>query len=331
MASKTSRKKSPDAAKSETQLQADAAPQVDAGDDLAEVEAAIDEAQRTADAVGEEISQDAVDTVASEVEEAQAKAATESTDAGDGMDEIVSALEEVETAQQATGQPASLKEYDKAIASAVDDMLEGEFVSVDLVLEGMHETSPPPEPVKPKVDAADANAARDDVAADESEEAGDESADEAPVDEVTKDAESSEASALDGDFVAVEDTAVAPIAHDKVSPAVHADPAPAKKETSPASPPPARHAAPAKRPAPRVAIDDDAPAVVTASTPPGAIRLITDFARPAIRYGVVPLLELMSMPLKFVPPRTRDIVDWIALSLVFWVPIVWIFALFIVG
>lgn len=46
---------------------------------------------------------------------------------------------------------------------------------------------------------------------------------------------------------------------------------------------------------------------------------------------VVAALRIMGLPLTFVPPRFRPIVDWVALSLVFWVPIVWVVALFVVG
>ena len=46
---------------------------------------------------------------------------------------------------------------------------------------------------------------------------------------------------------------------------------------------------------------------------------------------VARVLRIMGLPLTFVPPRLRPIVDWVALSLVFWVPIVWVVALFVVG
>ncbi|MCH8150897.1 MAG: hypothetical protein IH830_00815 [Planctomycetes bacterium] len=46
---------------------------------------------------------------------------------------------------------------------------------------------------------------------------------------------------------------------------------------------------------------------------------------------VVSVLRWMNSPLRHVPPSARPAVDWIALSLVFWVPIVWLIALFAVG
>ncbi|MCP3903488.1 MAG: hypothetical protein GY715_07605 [Planctomycetes bacterium] len=44
----------------------------------------------------------------------------------------------------------------------------------------------------------------------------------------------------------------------------------------------------------------------------------------------VTLLCLINVPLRFVPRRARPVVDWVALSLVFWVPIVWCVALLLI-
>ncbi len=41
----------------------------------------------------------------------------------------------------------------------------------------------------------------------------------------------------------------------------------------------------------------------------------------------VPVLRRVNYPLRYVPQTLRPIVDWIALSLLFWVPIVWVIAL----
>jgi hypothetical protein len=38
---------------------------------------------------------------------------------------------------------------------------------------------------------------------------------------------------------------------------------------------------------------------------------------------------MINLPLRLVPPSARPIVDWLALSLVFWVPIVWVLLLFV--
>ena len=41
----------------------------------------------------------------------------------------------------------------------------------------------------------------------------------------------------------------------------------------------------------------------------------------------IPVLRRVNYPLRHVPQKLRPIVDWIALSLLFWVPIVWVIAL----
>jgi hypothetical protein len=49
---------------------------------------------------------------------------------------------------------------------------------------------------------------------------------------------------------------------------------------------------------------------------------IRNAARPGI-LGVAAALTALSIPLQLVPPSLRTLVDWLALSLIFWVPIVW--------
>ena len=46
---------------------------------------------------------------------------------------------------------------------------------------------------------------------------------------------------------------------------------------------------------------------------------------------LVKLLATLNYPLRGLSPTMRTLVDWIALSLIFWVPIVWLIALMIVG
>ncbi len=50
-----------------------------------------------------------------------------------------------------------------------------------------------------------------------------------------------------------------------------------------------------------------------------------------VRPMVMMTLGLMNFPLRFVPASLRPILDWIALSLVFWVPITWMIAMFLIG
>ncbi|MHC4082518.1 MAG: hypothetical protein ACYSU2_14485, partial [Planctomycetota bacterium] len=54
-------------------------------------------------------------------------------------------------------------------------------------------------------------------------------------------------------------------------------------------------------------------------------------AQPHAKPPLIRTLEWMNAPRRHLPPPARVIVDWVALSLVFWVPIVWLFALIVVG
>ena len=51
----------------------------------------------------------------------------------------------------------------------------------------------------------------------------------------------------------------------------------------------------------------------------------------SVRPVVMMTLGLVNFPLRFVPASLRPIVDWIALSLVFWVPITWMIAMLLIG
>ena len=62
-----------------------------------------------------------------------------------------------------------------------------------------------------------------------------------------------------------------------------------------------------------------------------AVNLATHAVWSAAEPHVVSVLRWMNSPLRYVPPSARPAVDWIALSLVFWVPIVWLIALFAGG
>ena len=262
-----------------------------AGDDLAQVETAIDDAQRAAGAMARGIEESAQGT----------------------MSEIVAAIELVES----TGKPATLQHYDQAIAKAVDDMLEGDFVSVDLVLEGMHESTPPPVPMKsvsePPATAPAATAAPPSENAIRSEDA------------------SVVPSAAAAPSI---ETLATPSALKSETPTASSAPAPALSASAPAKPHTERDAATSPRPARNVG--EPEPVIATAPpTPRRARKPLEAFAvlRQALQtiaapFGIV--LKLLSKPLDMVPPKARDIVDWVALSLIVWVPIVWIFALLIV-
>jgi hypothetical protein len=47
--------------------------------------------------------------------------------------------------------------------------------------------------------------------------------------------------------------------------------------------------------------------------------------------AVIAVLLVMNLPLRQLPTSVRPLVDWIALSLVFWVPVTWVIALLVIG
>lgn len=46
---------------------------------------------------------------------------------------------------------------------------------------------------------------------------------------------------------------------------------------------------------------------------------------------LIAILRPVSYPMRFVPSSMKPVVDWVALSLVIWVPIVWVLAVFVLG
>jgi len=337
-------------------------------DDLQSVEAAINDAQRAAGSLAKGVDDASVAYVEGEMESAGALEAEEAapaeraTDAesGEALTEIVSALEEVERAQEERRAPASLAEYDKAIAGAVDDLLVGDFVSVDLVLEGMQETSPPPVVHVSPSDAASSDEQREGTSADDRAQASTSATGEsaasivaAAVRDVGKEgaAHASDVTTdLEGEFVGVEhlNDAAAPASmqpdeaadrniEDVNAVPSHAPAAPQRTAESVArssrqAPTSAEHGehVTASKESQRSAADGPG-TLAKVITLVGAMMSIALRMTPTLRRVGVAALAAMSMPLQYVPPAARDIVDWIALSLVFWVPIVWLYAIFIVG
>jgi hypothetical protein len=67
-------------------------------------------------------------------------------------------------------------------------------------------------------------------------------------------------------------------------------------------------------------VESASKASIAPAEPRPSIRArLEKLARPAI-----PLLMIVNFPLRFVPPSLRPVVDWAALSLLVWVPIIWI-------
>jgi len=71
-------------------------------------------------------------------------------------------------------------------------------------------------------------------------------------------------------------------------------------------------------------------AVTVAADRFGRLTPVAERIAPVLAPAWPPLrraLELLALPLRFVPRPFRDVVDWVALTLVCWVPIVWAIAL----
>ena len=87
--------------------------------------------------------------------------------------------------------------------------------------------------------------------------------------------------------------------------------------------------------APQPTLDDEAtepveePDVLAEPVAAAAVTLEPD-GRPRAGAPLVRVLQWMNAPRRHLPPSARVIVDWVALSLIFWVPIVWLFALLVV-
>lgn len=77
---------------------------------------------------------------------------------------------------------------------------------------------------------------------------------------------------------------------------------------------------------------DETPAAADADVPADAAEVgASGDSRSSGRLAVIAALELASLPLQMTPEDKRHYVDLLALTLVFWVPVVWILALFVVG
>lgn len=102
--------------------------------------------------------------------------------------------------------------------------------------------------------------------------------------------------------------------------------APEPSRAGPSAPAPAPVAAAARRGPARAVAAPTSPAVPDAPRGPDVTVTKSGPPPPAVK-----VLLWMNYPLRVLPPSVRLIVDWIALSLIFWVPIVWLVALLVVG
>jgi hypothetical protein len=236
----------------------------------------------------------------------------------------------VEPASAADGSHSTdevVRDLDQTIADEADGLLEGVFESVEEVLNAVGESatietgtkqSPAPADNTPPTDLLPARtdpaneAATEDHAAHDGHEVTEE-------DSVTDDA-----SATDGDTsddAAAEET---PSEH-AVDPVADA-PSPPQSSEAAAEVETASHDAAAAEAAPAI----DGKAETATPTPRGRRKwnlAAISGLWPVIISAVATTLTFLSYPMRFVPPSLRPVLDWLALSLVFWVPIVWVLAI----
>lgn len=296
-----------------------------------------------------------------------AAAATEDAEAG-----IVATLEQIE--QQAPGPTASdgtIRDLDEALASDVDDLLDGCFQSVREVLEdafdheeqaaassatdgaigaGLQADDDGPEPVAEEscrsadagepAESAEAIAAEacveepEPAPADPAREAAAQTTD--PADTPAEPASDSSEVVPVADVAPVEEESAEVVAGSPGAVAEAHDDLGEFEIASVDDPglstaaPPAVETPVAAAPARRSQPEEDPPEAAEPAKEPGAVgRLLARIGPPVVQ-AIVAALSVMNMPLRHVPPGLRPVVDWIALSLLIWIPLVWMAAIFLV-
>ncbi|MHC4218159.1 MAG: hypothetical protein ACYSU7_06840 [Planctomycetota bacterium] len=197
----------------------------------------------------------------------------------------------------------SLEQLDDELAEDVDKMLQGEFESVDELLEGGFDE---PEPVEDQTGAAAEASTETGVVSEIAVATRVEEAPEAPAEAKESDGIVDPADFIDG-------IGGKPGAESAPEP----DPVPASQTVDEDPPEPVEETEPTPDP-------KDEPVVAAA----GSARAR---ARPRAKPPLIQILEWANSPRRHLPATARVVVDWVALSLVFWVPIVWLFALFVAG
>ncbi|MHC4141871.1 MAG: hypothetical protein ACYSUF_08355 [Planctomycetota bacterium] len=185
----------------------------------------------------------------------------------------------------------------------MDKMLQGEFESVDELLEGgFDEPAPVVDEPEEAIKASTETGVESEIAV--AAHAGEPPADDGETEKVID----------PRDFIDLGEPDAEPAAPDPPQTVTEEAPEPAEKPEVLAEP----QAVPDPEP------DPEPVAAVVAPTQEVDVR-------PQAHPPLVRVLEWMNAPRRSLSPPARVIVDWVALSLVFWVPIVWLFALFLVG
>ncbi|UCD74960.1 MAG: hypothetical protein JSV91_14380 [Phycisphaerales bacterium] len=238
---------------------------------------------------------------------------------------------QVPAGADATGGEAALNALDEALADDVDHLLEGSFESVDEVLDGVFEE----QAVLVQEDPDSAAVVPDRPPAAEAEPAGE--------------AGPKAAAAPDQDSPPVEgvfETVEAVVEEEESEPLPESSPPPATENAQ--APEAGEVKGGAERggdhaPAETLQVDEpesgkseaDEPAP---DLPPSRMTIrsqrLADRGARLWRHAepvLIKALTVANYPLRFLPEQVRPVVDWIALSLLFWVPIVWLIVLLMPG
>lgn len=208
----------------------------------------------------------------------------------------------------------ALTKIDQAIAADADALLQGDFETIDAVLEGVFEEQAALVQMDDKSPAANPRAMAASRAAAAPPQAPIAPRIEAPAPPVELSIPS-----------AAEVAATAASAQSEEFSAT-----PAEAEFDPVAASQAEPAAPAIAQTPAIAHARDESAAPAAD---GGGKSKFKLAAPSLpivpllKRGVVGVLMIINFPLRFVPASQRPMVDWIALSLLGWVPVVWVLVL----
>lgn len=189
--------------------------------------------------------------------------------------------------------PADIASLDTALAADVDDLLRGDCETLDDLLDSTFD-----EPISEVTEP---------VAVDDEQSSDSEVADSDPEAAVVKPQDFLDGIAADGEEpVAVEQPLSTPAdLSEPVSVTAPSDAKDAPEESEPSegadSPQSSKRSEPVKKP---------------------------ERGGPPL---IITVLQRLNYPMRLLPSSTRVIVDWVAWSLIFWVPVVWVIAILVVG
>lgn len=219
------------------------------------------------------------------------------------LDTLSVASEMTDDAPEAelTGEPTTLAELDRAIATSADrEMQKNVAATVDAVLDQVFEERAA---IVQKLDEPVASIVEDVVPTPQPK----------PVE-----APAAPAAAAEAPAIIVEATPPAPAPHPAPALAAPTPTATANVETQAAA---ATSTLPNAVEAKSSAIP---PAVATPKQPVHAPKISFTTQMATLARPLVPVLVILNFPLRLVPASLRPVVDWAALSLLVWVPIIWI-------